>query len=318
MTQFAAEMFESDAATTMQYLVSHRTYYRYSAPVSLAHSQAHLTPRTTPRQTCISSKLDISPPPTLIRPWQDYHGNQAHYFTFERPHEELEVVAASVVDVHDRPWPTVESGPTWEEVRAALLAPRDPDTLAATLFRYESPYVRRLAEAEQYALKSFTPGRPLAAAAMELTQRIFREFRYTPGATGVHTSTAEVFQQRRGVCQDFAHAQITCLRTLGLAARYVSGYLLTDPPPGQPKLIGADASHAWLSVFCPGLGWLDFDPTNNQMPGPRHVTVGWGRDYADVCPIKGVFLGGGHHTMTVAVDVTPIAAVRESAVPGSG
>ncbi len=156
---------------------------------------------------------------------------------------------------------------------------------------------------------SFTPGRPLLEAALDLTGRIFHEFKYDPTATSVSTPTMEVFEKRRGVCQDFAHLEIGCLRSLGLAARYVSGYLLTDPRPGQPRLVGADASHAWLSVFCPGHGWVDLDPTNNVIPALRHVTVAWGRDYGDVCPIKGVFLGGGSHWMTVAVDVVPAGGV---------
>jgi transglutaminase-like putative cysteine protease len=158
-----------------------------------------------------------------------------------------------------------------------------------------------------FAAPFFTPGRPLLAAVLDLTEQIFHEFRYRPGSTSIHTSTSEVFAQRKGVCQDFAHLEITCLRSLGLAARYVSGYLLTDPPPGQPKLIGADASHAWVSVFFPGTGWLDFDPTNNQMPALRHVTLAWGRDFADVSPVRGVFLGGGKHAVHVSVDVAPRA-----------
>jgi transglutaminase-like putative cysteine protease len=174
-------------------------------------------------------------------------------------------------------------------------------------FRFESPYIQFLDAARDYALQSFTPNRPLLDAALELTSRIYREFQYSPAATSISTPTWEVLKQRRGVCQDFAHLQITALRSLGLAARYVSGYLVTVPPPGKARLIGADASHAWLAVFCPGYGWIDLDPTNNVIPQERHVTLGWGRDYHDVCPIQGVLTGGGAHVLTVSVDVSPLS-----------
>ena len=176
----------------------------------------------------------------------------------------------------------------------------------APQFTFESPLIRFIDEARDYALRSFAPGRPLLEAALDLTARIFREFKYDPTASCVNTPTEEILRKRRGVCQDFAHLEITCLRSLGLAARYVSGYLLTDPPAGQPKLVGADASHAWLSIYCPQQNcWFDLDPTNNQIPQVRHVTLAWGRDYSDVCPINGIFLGGGDHRMYVSVDVAP-------------
>ena len=162
-----------------------------------------------------------------------------------------------------------------------------------------------LPEARDSALKSFTPNRPILDAALELNGRIYGDFKYDLTATSLNTPTSELFRTRRGLCQDFAHLLITCLRSLGLAARYVSGYLLTTPPPGQPKLVGSDASHAWVSVFCPGKGWVDLDPTNNQIPQLGHITLGWGRDYSDVSPVKGVFLGGGDHRMCVSVDVAP-------------
>jgi transglutaminase-like putative cysteine protease len=279
----------------MIYEVTHRTRYRYEDPVSLSQNQTHLTPRSTPNQLCLSSELRIDPSPTVLDPWTDYFGNTAHFFALEEPLDEL--FEPSV--------PAAAETPAWDAVRDRLARPDDGETLAAAQFRFESSGVRRLPEALDYALPSFPPGRPILAAVIDLTTRIFREFRYRPGSTSVQTSTAEVFAQRRGVCQDFAHVQIACLRSLGLAARYVSGYLLTDPPPGQPKLIGADASHAWVAVFVPGAGWLDFDPTNNQMPRTRHVTLAWGRDFMDVSPMRGVFLGGGHHRVDVSVDVSP-------------
>lgn len=289
----------------MHYDVRHRTHYQYSAPVSLAHNQAHLALRSTPFQNVLASSLTIRPTPSVLDEWRDHFGNVAHYFTLEEPHDEFEITATSHVDVIEPNWPAPASTPTWEETVEVVRYPADDAALEAAQYTFESPRIRRLNQAADYARESFPAGRPLLAALLDLTARIHRDFRYVPGATTSHTSTAEVFAQRRGVCQDFAHLQITCLRTLGLAARYVSGYLLTDPPPGQPKLIGADASHAWVSVYCPGFGWLDFDPTNNAMPRLRHVTVAWGRDYSDVCPVQGIFLGGGQHTIVVAVDVAP-------------
>ncbi|MFO0901396.1 MAG: transglutaminase family protein [Pirellulales bacterium] len=289
----------------MLYDVTHRTTYRYSDPVSLAHNQAHLAPRTTINQTCMRSDLKIEPQPVVADVWRDYFGNNVHYFTLEEPHLELTVTATSLVEVREPQAPAAATTPPWEAVRARLAAPTDADTQDAAQFVFESTYIRRTPEVHDYAIVSFPPGRTLLAGALDLTQRIFQDFQYRPGVTSVHTSTTEVLAQRQGVCQDFAHVQISCLRSLGLAARYVSGYLLTDPPPGQPRLIGADASHAWVSVYCPGAGWLDFDPTNNQMPRLRHVTLAWGRDFADVSPVRGIFLGGGRHSVHVSVDVVP-------------
>ncbi len=172
-------------------------------------------------------------------------------------------------------------------------------------FVFDSPYVPRDEALADYAAPSFPPGRPLLAAVFDLTTRIHREFRYDPRATTVATPMRKVLARRAGVCQDFAHLQLGCLRALGLAARYVSGYLVTEPPPGKARLVGADASHAWLSVFCPAWGWIDCDPTNDQVPGDRHVTLAWGRDYDDVCPVRGIVLGGGRSTLKVSVDVVP-------------
>ena len=288
----------------MKYEVTHRTTYHYSEPVTLGHNSAHLTPRTLPRQRCLANRLVVLPAPSALRSWTDYFGNQTTYFTVEEEHRELSVTATSEVTIDPSP-PEPAAPPLlpWEEARDTLRRQRAPIDLSAVAFAFESPCVGRDQRLAEYALTSFTPGRPLLEAALDLTGRIFHEFQYDPTATSVATPIMEVFEKRRGVCQDFAHLAIACLRSLGLAARYVSGYLLTDPRPGQAKLVGADASHAWLSLFCPGHGWVDLDPTNNVIPSIRHVTVAWGRDYGDVCPIKGVFLGGGSHWMTVAVDV---------------
>lgn len=294
----------------MQYAVSHKTTYSYADSVLLCQNQTHLTPRTTRFQSRGDFQLTISPEPSIRRSWNDAFDNEVWYFSIEEPHSELTITAASLVSLVPHEVPDLRSTPAWERVRDQMAAGESPDLRVISQFCFESPYVRYLPDALAFAQSSFTPHRPVLEAAMELTSRIYNEFDFDPDSTAITTTTSEVLRQRSGVCQDFAHLQITCLRSLGLAARYVSGYLLTDPPAGQPRLVGADASHAWLSLYCPGLGWIDLDPTNNVIPQQRHVTIGWGRDYGDVCPIKGVFIGGGPHSMSVAVDVAPLAEVR--------
>ncbi len=301
----------------MKYEVTHRTTYHYSEPVTLGHNSTHLTPRTLAGQRCTANRLVILPAPSCLRSWTDYFGNQVTYFTVEEEHRELNVTAISEVAMDAPPPTSASSAPAWEEARDAvrrghhvghhvpMVVVGGATDISTASYVFDSPCVRRDDRLASYAAMSFLPGRPLLEAALDLTCRIFHEFKYDPTATSVSTPTMEVFEKRRGVCQDFAHLEIGCLRSLGLAARYVSGYLLTDPRPGQPRLVGADASHAWLSVFSPSQGWIDLDPTNNVVPSLRHVTLAWGRDYGDVCPIKGVFLGGGSHWMSVAVDVMP-------------
>jgi transglutaminase-like putative cysteine protease len=233
----------------------------------------------------------------------DYFGNAATFFTVQEPHCQLTVSATHLVDVEPAPVPDATKTIPWEEAGERLQSDLTPELLDASQFVCDSRYIRRSQELADYARVSFFKGRPALEAALDLTARIHREFQYDQGATTVATSLAEVFEHRRGVCQDFAHLAIACLRSLGLAARYVSGYLSTDPPPGCVPLVGTDATHAWLSVFCPGTGWIDLDPTNNQIPGDRYILLAWGRDYDDVSPIKGIVLGGGQHSVTVAVDV---------------
>lgn len=289
----------------MKYRVRHITSYIYDENVSLCQNQVHLSPRDSDYQHCDSLRLTIEPQPSVMHGWLDAFGNSAHYFSIEVPHGELTVTAESEVVVEAPPQPPMVGSPPWETARDAVRALADDGAFLASQFTYNSQGVRASDEALAYARPSFSPGRPLLEAAFELTERIWCDFTFDKTASTVNTSVEETFRERRGVCQDFAHLQIACLRSMGLAARYVSGYLLTDPPPGQPKLVGADASHAWISVYCPRQGWLDFDPTNNQMPQLRHVTLGWGRDYNDVAPIRGLFLGGGDHRMSVSVDVAP-------------
>jgi transglutaminase-like putative cysteine protease len=210
------------------------------------------------------------------------------------------------VVMNGNPPPSSKLPLAWEDAVEAGPNDRTPAGLEAFQFRFESPRIRLRREFASYALQSFTPRRPMVEALLDLTARIHQDFRFDSKVTNVRTTTEEVFKKRRGVCQDFAHLQIACLRSLNLAARYVSGYLRTYPPPGKPRLVGADASHAWVSAYCPGIGWLDLDPTNNLVPSNGHVTLAWGRDYGDVSPLRGLILGGGAHTLKVAVDMEPL------------
>ena len=228
-------------------------------------------------------------------------------FSLGQPHREMVVDALSEVEVLPRILPAPESTPPWERARELVFLPHPPPSaLEAVPFVFPSPRIRLSAKFAAYAAPSFAPRRPLLAALLDFTQRMRREFTYDPRATTLATHSEEVLASRRGVCQDFAQLQAACLRSLGLAARYVSGYLLTRPPPGKPKYVGADASHCWVSVFAPGLGWIDLDPTNGCFVADEHITIAWGRDYNDVTPVKGVILGGGHQSIHVAVDVDPV------------
>lgn len=290
----------------MTYRITHVTAYDYAEPVSLCQNVAHLFPRACPGQRAGGSVLSITPDPAVIDERTDYFGNPVHYFTIQEPHRRLTVEAAHRVAVEPREPPAVS--PPWEAVRDRLAADRDPAWLDAYAHTFDSHYVRADGRYAGYAAGSFAPGRPVLDAARDLARRVHAEFAYDARATTLATPVAEVFARRRGVCQDFAHLTLACLRSVGLAARYVSGYLATVPAPGRPRLVGADATHAWVSVFCGPAGWVDLDPTNDLIPGDRHVLVAWGRDYDDVSPLKGVILGGGEHTVRVAVDVVPDGA----------
>ncbi len=287
----------------MKYQVVHKNQYYYARNVSLCHNLAHLTARDCGGQTCLSHELQISSPPVVLSTRTDYFGNLVTFFTVQEPHRKLDVTAVNVVEVHPRPIPDPAMTTPWEEARRLLRLRRDEETLDAYQFAFDSHYVKADPQLTAFAAPSFTPGRPLLEAALDLTHRIYSEFTFDSSATTIDTPLDELLKNRRGVCQDFAHLGIGCLRSLGLAARYVSGYLLTNPPPGQKRLIGADMSHAWLSVFIPDFGWIDFDPTNDVIPREKHITLAWGRDYDDVSPIKGVILGGGRHSINVGVDV---------------
>ncbi|SEC18068.1 transglutaminase family protein [Pseudomonas anguilliseptica] len=293
------------------YQILHDTHYRYAAPVSLAQQLAHLWPRACPWQRSHEQQLLVSPQPCQRQDTLDVFGNPLTRLVFERPHDELKVSARLQVEVLARPALDLQASPPWEDACTALRYSGQallPGVLEATRFRFESPYVHLKQVFSDYAADCFTPGRPLLAAVDGLMQKIFSEFSFDAAATQVATPLLQVLEERRGVCQDFAHLMLACLRSRGLAARYVSGYLLTQPPPGQPRLIGADASHAWVSVFCPEQGWVDFDPTNNIRPALEHITLAWGRDFADVSPLRGVILGGGSHDPEVQVTVLPLSS----------
>lgn len=290
----------------MIYKIVHRTTYKYKYPVSRGNHVACLRPRSIERHSLRQSELKIKPSPASVTERIDYFGNHLCFFTVEEPHDELIVEARSEVVMEDKPATLPQQSLPWEDAVSLLSHDHQPDALEAYQFRFESPRIRLKPEFAAYALQSFTPGRPLHDALLDLTARMHADFRFDSKVTTVRTPIEEVFQKRRGVCQDFAHMQIACLRSINLAARYVSGYLRTYPPPGQPRLVGADASHAWVSCYCPGLGWLDVDPTNNVVPTDGHVTIAWGRDFGDVSPLHGLILGGGVHTLKVAVDLEAV------------
>ncbi|MCX7421007.1 MAG: transglutaminase family protein [Planctomycetia bacterium] len=288
----------------MLYQITHITAYEYSASVSLCQNLAHLTPRTTDEQQCLQTSLSISPEPAVLSSRTDYFGNQLTFFAVQEPHRKLTVTANHLVEVTPRVPIDGSLTLSWEEVRDRLRASRSRDCLQAYQFAFPSRHVPFSNELIEYARNSFVTGRPLFEAVLDLTARIHADFEYDPQATTISTPIHEVFQQRRGVCQDFSHLQISCLRSLGIPARYISGYLRTMPQAGKPRLVGADATHAWVSVFCPDIGWLDVDPTNNLQPSDKHVVLAWGRDFDDVSPVKGVILGGDQHSIGVSVDVT--------------
>jgi transglutaminase-like putative cysteine protease len=291
----------------MIYRIVHRTTYKYKYPVSVGNHVACLKPRTLLHHQLAQNELRIQPSPATRTERVDYFGNLLCFFTVQEAHKELVVESRSEVIMDGNattPWP--QQSVRWEEAVKSLPDDHSPAGLEAYQFGFESPRIRVRPEFAAYALESFTPGRPMPDALLDLTARIHKDFRFDSKVTNVRTPTEEVFRKRRGVCQDFAHLQIACLRSLNIAARYVSGYLRTYPPPGQPRLVGADASHAWVSAYCPGIGWLDVDPTNNVVPSNGHVTLAWGRDYGDVSPLRGLILGGGAHTLKVAVDMEPL------------
>ncbi|HEX3487522.1 MAG TPA: transglutaminase family protein [Micropepsaceae bacterium] len=289
----------------MDYRVRHRTTYRYAQDVSYSHHIVHLSPRDTATQRVEDFTLTISPATAHRVRREDFFGNATEWLALNEPHAVIDIVAQSKVAAFDPPERDAEASDSWEEVRARLEA-ADEDTHDIVQYVFDSPLTAFTVDLPAYASDSFTPGRPVLAAALELMSRIHADFRYDTTVTDASTPVDRVFEMRAGVCQDLAHIGIAMMRSLGLPARYVSGYLLTRPPPGQPRLVGADASHAWFSVWAPPYGWVDLDPTNDVIPGEEHITVAWGRDYWDVAPMNGIVIGGADHLIEVGVDVIPI------------
>ena len=290
----------------MKYRVIHSTKYTGDEPASVAHNEARLRPRSLPHQVCHVHDLQISPAPSTRSHRTDYFGNAVCEFSFNQGYQELEVSAVSDVSISSRASAAGQASPPWDTVAERIRAQRSEGDLAAYEFAFDSPRVQTFPAVADYARSSFPPGRPIAEALADLMGRLHADFTYDPKATTVTTSVEEVFELRRGVCQDFAHVGLAAVRSMGIAARYVSGYLQTHPPAGKPRLLGSDASHAWISVYCGPLGWVDLDPTNNLFPDLEHITLGWGRDYSDVPPVRGVFIGGGRNRHSVSVDVSPI------------
>ena len=292
----------------MMYRISHNTGYHYSVPASLSQNELLLSPRPTPAQEVIETNLLIEPVPQYSHSRTDYFGNTVHIFMVQHPHDQLAISAVSTVRTSKPAPPGPAAALPWERAVQQIRSHQQATELDAYQFIFASPLVTIPAEARVYAQQSFGPGTPLLEGAIDLVRRIYTDFTYDKTASTVDTTVEQILQNRKGVCQDFAHLAISCLRSLGLAARYVSGYLETIPPPGKPKLVGSDASHAWLSLFIPDFGWVDLDPTNNLLTGESHITVAWGRDYGDVAPVKGVVMGGGLHKLNVTVDVSRVSS----------
>ena len=293
----------------MKYNVSHQTKYNLADPISIAHNKGWLEPRPRYGQQLLEFQLDIQPAPSIKSREVDTFGNPVWLFSFNEGYSSLSITARSQVSVSASVPPP--DSPTCGELRELLRRRETEDVIAATEFQFPSTAVHWNADMREWAGQSFSDDLPVVSALRDLTARIHEEYTYDPSATKVDTHVEEVFRKQRGVCQDFAHVELAFLRSLGFAARYVSGYLRTYPPAGKPRLIGADASHAWLSVYCGQAGWIDIDPTNNVFTSDDHITLAWGRDYHEVPPLAGVCVGGSGHQLRVSVDVEPVESESE-------
>jgi len=290
----------------MLFSVEHTTRYKYHEQVSLCHNIAALTPRNTPYQKCRSISINISPSPDVLEEHVDFFGNHLFYFVVEQEHETLSVTVKSEVEKTSRmPRPSPDFAQSWESVKD-LLDRSTEEFIEEKQFMNPTEITAANTVIREYALKSFPAGKPLFEAIVDLIQRIYADFKFTPGFTTISTPLAVVMKERKGVCQDFAHLAISCIHCLGLPARYVSGYLETLAPAGKEKLVGVDASHAWIAAFIPEVGWVDFDPTNNQLANDQYITIGWGRDYFDIIPLKGIIMSSNTHELSVSVDVKRI------------
>ncbi len=290
----------------MKYRVTHTTEFIYEATVGLCYNEVRCLPRELQHQKVLKAELKIDPAPDDHYERYDYFGNRTAYLSIQKPHDKLVVTAISEVETARSKLAESAGELAWEMARESFRNDRAKEIVEAYQYILDSPSVTVNDSLLDYTLPSFPPGRLMVDAVHDLMQRIYTEFKYDPEFSTIATPLKDVLEHRSGVCQDFAHLAIGCLRAMGLAARYVSGYIETVPPPGKERLVGADASHAWFSVYLPKLGWLDFDPTNNQLPGDRHITVAWGRDFTDVTPLKGVAYGSGEHELKVSVDVLAI------------
>lgn len=291
----------------MNYRITHRTTYEYSEAVTVSHHAARMAPRATAHQASEGFHLRIHPTPAVQTTRTDYFGNSVCVFSIQGLHQKLDVTVTSTVQIKLPPALDLILSPGYEEVRRLFLEPVSPQLCEAYQFVFDSLLVEARPEYAAYAMESFTPATPVLQGVRDLTRRIHRDFKFDAKATTVATPLAEVWANKHGVCQDFAHMAIACLRSIGLPARYVSGYLRTKPPPGKPRLIGADQSHAWFAAYCPTTGWVDFDPTNDCLPGEEHPVVAFGRDFSDVSPLTGILTGGGKHVVRVGVDVEEVA-----------
>ncbi len=294
----------------MKYRVRHTTTYEYNAPVTLCYNMAHLLPRDTDRQRCLNRKIQVHPTPVYQRQGNDYFGNPTFYFSIQEPHKKLTIDVISYFDIQLPHWAdSAELHPlTCGELRSMLKLAQTKPLRMAKEYCLDSDQIVSSKVLQDFAQPFFTDEQPVLAATRAFTHHIFSEFTFDPSATDVTTPPEQVLKEKRGVCQDFAHLAIGCLRSVGIPARYMSGYIETLPPPGQEKMIGADASHAWFAVFVPELGWVEFDPTNNMIPTEQHIVTAWGRDYADVTPLQGViFDGGDSQSLHVAVDVSRLS-----------
>jgi len=298
---------EPAAPGGVRYRVRHVTRYDYGEDVSVSHHLLHLTARPHPRQRVRRCGLSIEPAPAVWSDHTDYFGNTVTYVAVQEPHRQFAIIADSEVEVFPPPAIDAAASPPWETVRESLHSLPGPDDGAEIgQYSFDSALVAVSPVLHDYANQSFMPGRPVVEAALDLMHRIHRDFTFDPTATTIATPLGEVMRHRRGVCQDFAHIVVGCLRAVGLPGRYVSGYLRTLPPPGKPRLVGADVSHAWASAWCGPAGWIDLCPTNARVADQDFITIAWGRDYDDVSPARGVLLGGAGHALSVSVDVEPL------------
>jgi transglutaminase-like putative cysteine protease len=288
----------------LRYSVIHTTSYTYNEPVSICHNVARLVPRSFSRQQCKKSVIQITPQPGVLTEYEDFFGNKVMYFAVQQEHKQLTVTVRSEIEKNTAADTAIYLGTDmpWQDVQS-LIKQTTPEWLDVYQYIPETGFTAGSPAIIAYAEQSYTPGRSMLEATQHLMERIYSDFEFRPGFTTISTPLSEVLALRKGVCQDFAHLAIACVRSMGLPARYISGYLETVAPPGKEKLAGADASHAWFSVYIPSTGWVDFDPTNNQLPADQHITACWGRDYADIAPLKGVVINSGPHQLAVSVDV---------------